>query len=257
MAVKIMLHQVRTSDPEGYKIENEILDGIGQTEDIDPNLFVFRYVDGSNDSYQHVVTKDDLDNYPARGETGWNTFGALYRYKIANLIYSDLTGANEQATIMQDRLQELVTEYEAEVLAWDGTDVYDYQSDDSDVQVQLTQVKSQEDGDIYRLNSSITAVTGITDHLYLFSPDGGASPDPATDTYVRVATVYDIKTYPEDGDWTSEAYYRAEALIRDFNTLAEAETRDSAMQTDLDALAQSYDTFIDDFEGDDTITYNP
>lgn len=247
MTVKIVLHQVRTSDPDGYKIENTILDGVGQTEDIDPNLFVFRYVDGTNDSYQHVVTADDLDNYPAQGETGWNTFGALYRSKIANLVYSAVTAADEQALLMQERLQELATEYDEDVADWDGIDVYDYQSDTGNVKIQLTQTKTQETGDVYRVNSAITSVLAITDHLFLVDKD--------TAEYVRVATVYDIQMYPAAPG--AEDYYRANVFTKDFNTLEEAEIHDFTMQTSLDALTEAYDTYIADFEGDETLTYNP
>ena len=157
--VQIKLHQIRTHDPAGYQIENTIMTGPDETEGISPELFVFSYVDGDNDTYQHVATVEDIDALPERGDVGWNIYGQFFRQDTATLVYSNLTAAEEQAAIIKLRLQELAVEYDADVEAYDVTTNYTYKSSDNYVSIGLRQVGTQPGDELFRMVSTFPAAT--------------------------------------------------------------------------------------------------
>lgn len=256
--VQIKLHQVRTYDPEGYKIENTIMTGAGETEGITPELFVFSYVDGANDIYQHVADASDLEALPERNQVGWDIYGQLFRQSSADLVYSNLTAAEEQAAVIKLRLQELATDYNTEVEAWDVTLDYTYKSDDNYVSIHVRQVGHQEADEEFKLTSTFPTETptnpaNITAYLFVYKYVDGI-----TDTYARVATVNDINTLPQEGDegWdTEDQYYRKVSSVVTFSTLSEAETLARTIRASLPALAQDYREYTNVFEGDEEVVY--
>lgn len=256
--VQIKLHQVRTYDPEGYRIENTIMTGAGETEGITPELFVFSYVNGANDIYQHVADVSDLEALPERNQVGWNIYGQLFRQSSADLVYSNLTAAEEQAAIIKLRLQELATDYNAEVEGWDVTLDYTYKSSDNYVSIHVRQVGHQDADEVFKITSTFPTEVpanpaNITAYLFVYKYVDGVA-----DTYARVATVNDINTLPQEGDagWdTEDQYYRKTSSAVTFSTLSEAETLARTIRTSLAALAQDYREYTNVFEGDEEVVY--
>lgn len=257
MAVQIALTQTRETAEEGYEVQNEILDGVGQTVGIDPELFVFQYVDGgSNDIYQNVATVAQVKELPKTGDTGWNTNGAMYRKNTANLVYTDLDAAQEQAAYIKTRLAQLATDYEDEVVAYEGlTEVINYQSADGNRSLTLdlscTQTASAE---YYVLATILAGPTGIEQDVFTFKLVGSL-PDP-TDEFERIMTIYDRDTYPNKAGWTAEAYYRHYEESRTFTYLSDALARIDEIKTGLAALVEEYDEYTDEFSGSETTYYN-
>ena len=259
--VQIKLHQIRTHDPAGYQIENTIMTGPDETEGISPELFVFSYVDGDNDTYQHVATVEDIDALPERGDVGWNIYGQFFRQDTATLVYSNLTAAEEQAAIIKLRLQELAVEYDADVEAYDVTTNYTYKSSDNYVSIGLRQVGTQPGDELFRMVSTFPAATPpavnplhITDYLFVYEYVDGEP-----DIYVRVATIDDIETLLKEGDtdWeTEDQYYRKTSSTVEFTTLSAVELHGQTQRTALSALAQDYREYTSVFEGEEEIVYN-
>ena len=259
MAVQIGLTQVRETDPEGFRVENAILDGVGQTEGIDPELFVFQYVDGgSHDIYQHVSTVSNVKELLKYGDTGWNSTGKLYRKRTANLVYTDLQAAIDQAAYIKTRLGQLAIDFEDAVGAFLAlTDNYDYKSADDGRQLTLALACTQPARNEYKMVATISAsgLVGIERELFTYKLVG-ASPDPAADTYTRVATVNDIRDYPTAGGWASGDYYRHYQVDRTYPLLGTALITISAIQTSLVSLLEVYDESTDEFEGSETEYFN-
>lgn len=261
--VSISLYQIRETTTEGYRVINEITASV----DIEEQLFTFKFIDGTgpewlggNDQYQHVSTVSDNKNYPAVTAFPYSPTTPVdyYRYKKVVLDYGSLNGAIDQAAITKTRMEELATDWQTAVDAFEGTTDYDYQSADGQVSFTLEQVQSQPANNNFRVVSTIKASpvpVGIDRELFLYEPDGGAPPDPLTDTFIRVVTTDDISRYPTAAGWTTEAYYRSEYAQVDNALLGDAETHSETVRTDLEALAQDYDTSSDDFVGSETTVY--
>lgn len=255
-SVQITMRQVRSSSADGYQVYTEILDGAGQTEDIDAELFVFTYIDGTNDTYMHVAEAADVAGLPKKNDTGWDSPGQFYRASSSTLTYTTIVAADEQALVIKARLQDLATEYDVDLEDFEtvGTD-YDYASEDNDVTFRMHQIRSQLAVDSYQVDSEIVASpapVGIARELFLFANDGGG---PTTDAYVRVVNVNDLQTYPTYAGLAGEDYYRYYQTIQTFELVENADTHAETIRTDLDALAEEWDEFTDEFEGDETVTY--
>jgi len=262
-SVSISLYQKRETKEDGYRVISEITG----SADIEQQLFTFKYVDGTgpqwnggNDIYQHVSTVSDNKNYPVATSFPYTPTEPTdyYRYEKVVQDYGSLNGAIDQAAIIKTRMEELATDWQTAVDAFEGTTDYDYQSADGQVSFTLEQVQSQQAANNYRVVSTIKASpapVGIARELFLYEPDGGAPPDPLTDTFVRVATTDDISRYPIATGWTTEAYYRSEYAQVDHSLLGDADTHSETVQEALEALAQDYDTSTDDFVGEETTVY--
>lgn len=247
-SVQILLHQERTSDPQGYKLVNTILDGSGQTVNIPPELFVFRYVNGTADVYQHVATVADVDALPAKNGAGWNINGALYRDKTATLYYSNITAAEEAATNVKTRLDELAKDYGAELTPFETTNNYTYYSIDHSIAITLREIGSQLGASSYQVASSFPVLpTGITNYLFVYEYHASTP-----HVYQRVATVDDIESLPQQGDagWDVEnALYRKTTATEAFVTVTEAQAHDRTVRTDMEALPEIYYQYLTHYEG--------
>jgi len=247
-SIQILLHQERTSDPQGYKLSNTILDGTGQTVNIQPELFVFRYVNGTADIYQHVATVADVDALPAKGDTGWNINGVLYRDKVATLYYSDIIAAEEAAANIKTRLDQLAKDYGAELDPFETTNNYTYYSVDHSISITLREIGSQLGAESYQIASSFPVLpTGITNYLFVYEYHASTP-----HIYKRVATVDDIETLPEQGGvgWNVEnALYRKTTATEAFSTVTEAQAHDRTIQTDMEALPEIYHQYLNHYEG--------
>ena len=261
--VSISLYQKRESIEGGYRVTNEITGAAA----IEVQLFTFKFVDGSgpqwlggNDVYQHVSTVSDLKNYPVATSFPYapSIPTDYYRYYKVVFDYGSLPGAIDQAAITKTRMQELATEWQAVVEAFEGTEGYAYQSADGQVSFTLEQIQTQVAPDDYQVASTIKATpapVGIERELFLYDPDGPTPPDPTSDTFVRVCTVDGLGRWPTDSTWTTEQYYRSATAPVDFVLLQDALDHAETVRTNLEALAQDYDTASDDFEGEETIVY--
>lgn len=215
---------------------------------IPPELFVFRYVNGTSDIYQHTATVADVDALPARGATGWNSNGALYRDKVATLYYSNITAAEEAAASIKTRLDELAKDYGAELTPFETTNNYTYYSIDHAIAITLREIGAQVAASSYQIASSFPVLpTGITNYLFVYEYHA-ATPH----IYKRVATVDDIENLPQQGGsgWNVEnALYRKTTATEAFATVTEAQAHDRTIQTDMAALPEIYHQYLSHFEG--------
>lgn len=259
-AVSISLYQKRETTPSGgYRVISEVT----SAADIEEQLFLFKYVDGTgpqwnggNDIYQHVTTTADNKTYPIFTDIAPSDPPDFYRYEKVVLDYGSLAAAQDQAAIIKTRMGDLATDWQTVVDAFEGTENYTYRSSDGQVEFELEQVQAQAAPDDYLVTSNIVvSPTGIARELFLYEADGPSPPDPTTDTYVRVVTVDDINRWPASGAWTTEQYYRSYTAPVSNVLLGLAETHSATTRTDLEALAQDYDTAVDDFEGEETTIY--
>jgi len=258
MTVQIVVRQVRSTVPAGFRVYSEILDGIGQTTGIGPELFVYRYVNGTEDTYQHVATVADVKTVTRQGDTGWDTVGEFYRRKTATLDYTNVTAAIDQAALMKSRLEDLAINYNAAVIEYESsTGAVDYESADGNRKLTLDTVSAQVGAEDYQVTSnvSVTGLVGIPRELFLFKLLDPLGPDIGNDEYVRVVTVDDIRTYPTNVSWVSGDYYRYYEADEHFPYLATANTHNSTIDTDLTALVEVYDESTDEFEGEETTIY--
>jgi hypothetical protein len=235
--------------------------------DVEVQLFTFKYVDGSGpqwnggkDTYQNVSTVSDVKNYPVATSFPFTPSPAVdyYRYEKVVLDYGSLPGAVDQAAVSKTAMSELAVDWETAVNAFEGTEDYEYESSDSEVSYTLEQIQTQEAPNNYRVVSTIKdppTPVGIVRELFLYEKPAVAPPDPTTDTFVRVVTPDDISRWPTRGAWVSEDYYRSEYAQVDNALLGDAETHSQTVRTDLEALAQTYDTSTDDFVGEETTDY--
>lgn len=259
--VRIVLHQVRESDASGYMIHNTIVTTatppLPVTLGISPDLFVYSYVDGTNDAYQHVATPQDVDELPERGQSGWNIYGQFFRQSTANLKYSNLTAAEEQASMIKFRLEQLAIDYDIEREAYETTTNYIYKSLDEEIVITLRQVGSQVSAESYRNVSTHypTDPVGIDPHVYVFRFVDGS-----TSTYTRVATVDDMLTLPYHGGpgWpvAPQAYYRNDSANVLDPTLAGIVYLATTIRQGLAKLVQEYREYDDVYAGDETVVYN-
>jgi len=257
-SVQIKIHQDRTSTPGGYKITTTVLGGTSQTVNIPIELFVYRYVDGVADTYQHICNVADIENLPAKNATGWNRYGALYRVDVAALAYSTLSAAEEQALVIAERLQELATAYAATLTPFEATNSYTYKSDDESISITLRQVGDQTGTAAYEVASDFYLAVpppcvGITDYLFVLEYVDGTN-----DVFKRVATINDIETLPEQGGtgWDTEgALYRAQSVTYVATTVDAAEAHAEAVQLALSTLPQTYFDYQENFEGSEDVYY--
>ncbi len=260
--VSISLYQKRETTESGYRVISEITSSAAIT----PQLFVFKYVDGTGpqwlnngaDIYQHVATVQDVKilHTPTSFPYTPTTLVDYYLYTKSVLDYGSLAGAIDQAAITKTRLGDLAEDWQVEIDTFESSIVYFYQSEDGQVSFDLQQVQSQQAADNYRVLSTIQpGPVGISRELFLYEKPAGATPDPTVDTYVRVATTDDLGRWPTRGAWVAEDYYRSEYAQVDNVLLNDAVTHSTAVLDALEALAQDYDTASDDFEGEETTVY--
>jgi hypothetical protein len=222
------------------------------TEGISPELFVYSYVDGTNDVYQHVATPEDVSELPERDQVGWDLYGQFFRQRTANLIYSNITAAEEQASMIKFRLGQLAIDYDTERETYEVTTDYVYKSIDTEVTITLRQVGHQESAESYSNTSTHhVAPVGITPYLFVHRYVGIG--DPAT--YTRVATVNDILTLPTSTT-TPNAYYRAQSAVLLNPTLAGIIQLAATIRQSLSVLAQDYREYEHAYSGDETVVYD-
>lgn len=259
--VQIVLHQVRESDPSGYMIHNTIVTSatppLPVTLGISPDLFVYSYVDGTNDTYQHVATPQDVDELPERNQSGWNIYGQLFRQSTADLKYSNLTAAEEQASMIKFRLEQLAIDYDVERETYEVTTDYIYKSLDEEIVITLRQVGSMVSAESYRnVSTHHVAPVEIEPYVFVFRFVNGT-----TDTYTRIATVDDMLTLPyrgESGKWPvdPQEYYRDQSANVQDPTLAGIVYLATTIRQGLAKLVQEYREYDDVYSGDETVVYN-
>jgi hypothetical protein len=119
MAVTITLHQKREAIPTGYRITSEVT----AATNIPEELFLFAQTD---DSYQHVCTVDDIDEYP-----DVSTPGVAYYRKddvVIDYVFADLDVAIAEAALHKSRLEALATEFYDAVTNFVGEETVVYTS---------------------------------------------------------------------------------------------------------------------------------
>ncbi len=118
------------------------------------------------------------------------------------------------------------------------------------VRIDVEQVRTVEDGPLYRVATSVVYTTRIDRNIFVFNA--------ATDAFEHVASVWDIDNLPTDKQTalnTSVDYYRLEAVTRDSADVAEASEFAVYTLSRIASLAQSYELVGNEYVGSDTHSY--
>jgi len=102
---------------------------------------------------------------------------------------------------------------------------------------------------LYRVTVEIIEATHIDFEVLVFDTDTGL--------FSRVASVYDMETYPigrELAAYNGIVYYRARTGIIEFSTLREATYYEKVTKQRLQILSSAWSTITDHFQG--TIVYD-
>ena len=119
------------------------------------------------------------------------------------------------------------------------------------VQLEVTQTRTVESGEAYRVVTSVGYNSGIDRCIFVYNTD--------TEEYQHVATPWDIENRPNnrvqalaDGD----AYYRLASVLRDSDTVAVAEAFAVYTLGRIEMLAREYARVVTSFEGSGTYVYS-
>ncbi len=119
------------------------------------------------------------------------------------------------------------------------------------VQIKAQFIRSIPYDGLYRVQVDIIDITNIDFDVLVF--------DTEHDTFSRVATVYDLETYPaskEEAARRSIDYYRGRGAQVDYYTLRDATGFEAITRSRLKLLAVSYSSVVDAFSGTSYATVN-
>jgi hypothetical protein len=115
------------------------------------------------------------------------------------------------------------------------------------VSITLHQVRTVEEGPVYQVYNEITESDNISDKLFVFTT--------ATDTFSRVATVFDVLNVPDSKGAAETAdadFYRESVVTFSHSEISTAVTEADRIITRLKNLAHSYNKAQEDFLSDET-----
>lgn len=118
------------------------------------------------------------------------------------------------------------------------------------VRLDIRQIRSVEEGPLYRVVTSVFYNSGIDRSIFVFNTE--------TDVFEHVATPWDIDNTPDN---KAEAvvetvnYYRLTEVTRDFTTAEEALAFASYTLSRISLLAREYNLVQSSFIGSNTYAY--
>ncbi len=118
------------------------------------------------------------------------------------------------------------------------------------VRIDVTQLRTVEEGPIYRVSTSVVYNTGIDRNIFVFNTE--------TEEFEHVASPWDIENLP-----TTQAqaildncdYYRQSSVIKDWDDIEEAIEFAAYTLSRVSSLAQQYELAESAFEGSGTYSY--
>lgn len=115
------------------------------------------------------------------------------------------------------------------------------------VTVTRTQIRTVLSGPTYRVQDTCSASVGIAKEIYVFNV--------ADDSFVSVATVHDVITYPANkaaAAAAGQSKYRAAQVTRDFTNLDTAVEFAASLPIRAKALCVAYGKAVGEFQGSTT-----
>lgn len=117
------------------------------------------------------------------------------------------------------------------------------------VSITHTQTRSVPSPGVYRTADSVTDTVGIETQVFVFNV--------SDDSYSRVASVYDMLTYPNTkaaAVAADQPYYRDASVSKDITAIDVAKEFASNLKGSLKVLAVEYDAAVNQFVGAETAT---
>jgi hypothetical protein len=117
------------------------------------------------------------------------------------------------------------------------------------VTIDYTQVRTVEEGPRYKVQTTVSLVSGIASQIFVMNTELG--------TYEHVATVWDMENVVPDRDRAIlelRNFYRASSCEVDYETEMAAIEFTTYTEDRIRALATAYDRYVRDFEG--TVNYH-
>ena len=118
------------------------------------------------------------------------------------------------------------------------------------VQLDVEQVRTVEEGPVYRVVTSVYYNLGIDRNIFVFNAE--------TDAFEHVATPWDMGNTPttkQDALDDGIDYYRLEAVTKDYDAIEDATTFAAYTLGRISSLAQAYDLAKTTFVGSNTYSY--
>lgn len=112
------------------------------------------------------------------------------------------------------------------------------------VTIDYTQVRTVEEGPKYKVDTTVTYVSGIASQIFVMNTE--------TQEYEHVATVWDMENVVPDRDTAvlnRLNYYRASACAVEYETELAAMKFAAYTEDRIRALATDYNRYIQDFAG--------
>ena len=118
------------------------------------------------------------------------------------------------------------------------------------VTIQVQQVRTVEEGPLYRVDTSVVYNKGIDRNVFVFNTE--------TEEFEHVATPWDMENTPgtrQEAILGDINYYRLSAVVKDFELVTVASEFAAYTLGRLSALAREYEIVGETFEGSGTYTY--
>ncbi len=118
------------------------------------------------------------------------------------------------------------------------------------VRIEIAQVRTLEEGPVYRVHTRTTYVEGIAAEIFVFATE--------TDVFNHVAVAYDMQEFPvgkTQAQADGKAYYRAIEAQVDYEVATTAQAAAAYTKLRVRQLAEEYDLVNSAFVGEDTNSY--
>ena len=118
------------------------------------------------------------------------------------------------------------------------------------VRIEVDQVRTLEEGPLYRVFTSVSHTVGIDRNIFVFSTE--------TQTFEHVATTWDMENLPvgrEAALGVNTDYYRESSAQVDYESETTGTAAASYTLGRVQSLAIAYETMAESFVGSDSHTY--
>lgn len=118
------------------------------------------------------------------------------------------------------------------------------------VRIEMRQIRTLEEGPIYRVKNEITYASGIQKEVFVFTV--------VDEAFSHVAYPYDMENVPVGKEAAAQAgnnFYRALDVIRDYDTLLKATEFAVHSRGRVSFLADEYELATEGFEGENDYIY--
>lgn len=116
------------------------------------------------------------------------------------------------------------------------------------VRVDLKQVKTIEEGPVYRVDNQVTYATHIQEEIFVINTE--------LETFSHVGTVWDLQNYPTSRSAAIEEgipYYLAPQCVKEYDNIQDALAYTASVYSRVEWLVREYAEANDIFDG--TVTH--